>query len=99
LTSNKLNSTIEPLLFHSVVLKISIKSFTRLFAIANHDHLSHYVQAFIYDPGKLHPENIRIVGPHRLPRGFDDWVERFAGNVDKYVNTIKPADMEAEKSS
>jgi hypothetical protein len=80
LTSNKLNSTIEPLLFGSVFLKTNIKSFTRLLAIANHDHLRKHVQAFIYDPRTLHPENIRIVGPHRLPHGFDDWVEGFAGN-------------------
>jgi hypothetical protein len=71
LTSKKLNSTIEPLLFHSVFLKINIKSFTRLLAIANHHHLSQHVQAFIYDPQTL---------PHRLPRGFDDWVEKFASN-------------------
>jgi hypothetical protein len=55
LASNKLNSTIEPLLFHSVFLKINIKSFTRLLAIANYDYLSQHVQALIYDPRTLHP--------------------------------------------
>jgi hypothetical protein len=77
LTSNKLNSAIEPVLFHSVFLKININSFTRLLAIADHDRLSQHVQAFIYDPRTLHSEHI---SGRRLPRSFDDWVERFAGN-------------------
>jgi hypothetical protein len=77
LTSNRLNFAVEPLLFHSVFLKINIKSFKRLLSIANHDHLSQHVQTFMYDPRTLHSEHI---SGRRLPRSFDDWVERFAGN-------------------